>query len=261
MSLPYRVTLLQLTPGATALGGPDDKLELGVISPEEIYQLAGCLLQVKLGANPNAQPGIIVQHGEKGWRIGLKAGRLCMFKSTSLFDEFWSVDSPAALAELPPFSQTSASRAPFKANSPGAAKTGRFQAVRSVLEVAGLFTLAFVLIVIGFKFGLPQRRLSDLPADIRVVSSDTERTSIFSMLAGSYATGKKPGDAYVTITPQGRAMRGRIGKDGKPSAPEMEEDARAARKGKLGVVVTSFGLIAELPPDAVNVGSYSWRKL
>lgn len=265
MSTPYRVTLLQLKPGAVALGDPQDKLELGAISPQEIYQLAACLLRVNLGKQPNAQPAIIVQQGDKGWRIAIKAGRLCMHKSTSTYDEYWSVESPAGLAELPPFNLGAATpAAPAAAKSSGRrnpAEGDRYQALRTVGEVAGLFVLAAALIVVGFKFGLPQRKLSDLPADIRVVSDNQERAAIFTLVAGSYATGKKPGDSYVTITPQGRALRGRLGKDGKPAAPEMEEDARAARKGNLSVVITSFGLIAEVPPDAVNVGTYRWRKM
>lgn len=264
MSAPYKVTLLQLKPGATALGEANDKLELGVLAPSEIYQLAAALLQVKIGANPNAQPAIIVQQGDKGWRIAVKAGRLCMHKSTSLYDEYWSVENAAGLAELPPFNlgaATPTAQTAPKSGRRAATQPGRYQTLRSVGEVAGLFVLAAALIVVGFKFGLPQRRLSDLPADIEVVSGDQERAAIFSLVAGSYATGKKPGDSYVTITPQGRALRGRIGKDGKPAAPEMEEAAKAARKGKLSVVVTSFGLIAEVPPDAVNVGTYRWRKL
>lgn len=262
MSASYKVTLLQLQPGATALGEAGDKLELGLISSEEIYQLAGRLLQVKLGNNPSAEPAIIVHHGDKGWRIAVKAGRLCMFKSTSLYDEFWSVDHPEGLAELPPFSSgTPASVAAKATRRTEDEPRGRFQALRSVAEVAGLFVLAFALIVVGFKYGLPQRRLSDLTPDIEIVSTDHERSSIFNLFAGSYATGTKPGASYVTITPQGRALRGRLGKDGKPGAPEMEEEARAARKGKLAVVVTSVGLIAEVPPDAVDVGAFRWRKL
>ena len=65
-------------------------------------------------------------------------------------------------------------------------------------------------------------------------------------------------------TPEGRVSLGRIGKDGKPAFGQVaEQQARAARKGNLAVVVTSFGNIAEAPPDAVSVGlgGYKWRKL
>jgi hypothetical protein len=134
-----------------------------------------------------------------------------------------------------------------------------------LLEVTGLFALAVGLILVGFKFGLPQRKLSDLPPDVIIVTADSERASVFTAVAGSYITGKKPGDSFVTITPEGRVLKGRIGKDGKPANPEIEEQARAARKGDLAIIVTSFGNIAEFPPDAVNVGSiggsYRWRRL
>jgi len=130
-----------------------------------------------------------------------------------------------------------------------------------VVEVAGLFAVGVVLIMVGFWYGLPHRKLSDLPPDVVVVTADSERSSVFNAVAGSYVTGRKPGDAIVTISADGRVSLGRIGKDGKPAAPQIEEQARAARKGNLAVVVTSFGNIAEFPPDAVNVGANRWKKL
>ena len=260
---PYRVTLVQLKAGATALGAGGDKLELGHISAEEIYQLAGRLLKLDVSANPKAEPGIIVQRGEKGWRIAVHAGRLCMHKSTSLFDEYWTVENPQGLAQLPPF--VAGSAPPFATKQPGRGQAAQPRILRSIAEVAGLFALGVVLIMVGFWFGLPHRKLSDLPPDIVPVTTDTERTSVFNAVAGSYATGagNKPGESLVTITPDGRVSLGTIGKDGKPAAPRIQEQARAARKGSLAVIVTSFGVIAELPPDAVNVGTLNshWRKL
>lgn len=266
MSTPYRVTLVQLKAGAAALGAAGDKVELGQLAPEEIYRLAGNLLKVDVSSNPKAEPGIIVQRGEKGWRIAVHSGRLCMHKSTSLFDEYWTVENPAGLAQLPPF--VAGSAAPFASKHPTRAHSNPpkgNKVLRSIAEVAGLFALGVVLIMVGFWYGLPHRRLSDLPPDVIVVTADDERTTVFNAVAGSYATGngKKPGESIVTITPDGHVSLGTIGKDGKPAAPRIQEQARAARKGSLAVIVTSFGVIAEFPPDAVNVGTLSsrWRKL
>ncbi len=261
---PYRVTLVQLKANAAALGAAGDKIELGQLAAEEIYRLAGNLLHVDVSANPKAEPGIIVQRGEKGWRIAVHSGRLCMHKSTSLFDEYWTAENPQGLAQLPPFMAGSA--APFSTRP----TTSRGQAAKpnifkSIAEVAGLFALGVLLIMVGFWFGLPHRRLSDLPPDVVLVTADTDRTSVFNAVAGSYATGsgKKPGESLVIITPDGRVSLGTIGKDGKPTPPRIQEQARAGRKGSLAVVVTSFGVIAEFPPDAVNVGSLNshWRRL
>ena len=128
--------------------------------------------------------------------------------------------------------------------------------------MAGLFVLGVVLIVVGFWYGLPHRKLSDLPSDVTVVTGDSERTSVFAAVAGSYVTGKaKAGDSFVTITPEGRVSLGTIGADGKPANTRLEEQAKAARKGTSAAIVTSFGVIAELPPDAVNVGNGHWRRI
>jgi len=134
--------------------------------------------------------------------------------------------------------------------------------MRSVAEVVGLFLLGMILIVVGFWYGLPHRKLSDLPPDVVVVTGESEKSSVFSAVAGSYVAGKaKPGESIVVITPEGRVSLGTIGKDGKPASPRLDEQARAARKGNVAVVITSFGSIAEFPPDAVNVGNGQWRKV
>ena len=111
---------------------------------------------------------------------------------------------------------------------------------------------------------MPHKKLSDAPADVVVVKSSQEIDAIFKAVAGSYATGKKPGDSIVTISPQGRVTIGAIGKDGKASKPRLEAQAQAARRGSLAaVLVPAVGVIAELPPDAVNVGAGNsrWRKV
>jgi hypothetical protein len=264
MSTTYRVTLLQLNADATALAAAGDKVELGQIPAEEIYRLAGNLMKLDVSAKIKVEPGILVHRDDKGWRIAVHHGRLCMHKSTSLFDEYWTVENPEGLAQLPPFSLNSTAPAPKAARRQAASAKGH-RILRTVGEVAGLFVVALGLIIIGFKFGLPQRRLSDLPPDLVLVTADSDRASVFTAVAGSYATGKKPGDRVVTITADGHVTFSRIGKDGKPTASQGEEQARAARKGTQAVILTSLGTIAEAPPDAVSVGnsvvSYSWRKL
>jgi hypothetical protein len=263
MNPTYRVTLVQLTPGAAALASAGDKVELGQVAAEEIYRLAGNLLKLDVSANPKAEAGILVYREDKGWRIAVHHGRLCMHKSTSLFDEYWTVENPEGLAQLPPFNLAGTPAAKAARKQQSSAKG--HQLLRTVGEVAGLFVLALVLIIVGFKFGLPQRRLSDLPPELVLVTAESDRASVFSAVAGSYVTGKKPGDRIVTITTDGHVSFSRIGKDGKPTPTQAEEQARAARKGNQAVILTSLGTIAETPPDAVSVGnsvvSYPWRKL
>src|SRR3954467_9940762 len=98
----YRITLVQLKPDAAGVGGPSDKVEHGTHGVDEVVRLGGKLLLLDLSST-RAEPGIIVQRGDKGWRIGIHQGRLRMHKSMSLFDDFWTVESAAGLADLPPF--------------------------------------------------------------------------------------------------------------------------------------------------------------
>lgn len=257
MSVTYRITLVQLKADASAVGGASDKIEHGTHPVEEIVRLAGKLLQLDLSST-RAEPGIIVQRGDKGWRIGIHQGRLRMHKSMSLFDDFWSVDSAAALADLPPF-QVSAGPAPRTTQTASAGK--RHGTVRTVLEAAGLFAAALVLVAVGLRFGLPQRKLSDLPPGVSIVTSSDERANIFKTVAGVYSTGRTAGNSLVIISVDGQVSLGTIGKDGKPTKPRIQEQARAGRQGNIACVITSFGIIAGIePPEAVKVGNFQWKK-
>lgn len=257
MSATYRITLVQLKADVSAVGGASDKIEHGTHPVEEVVRLAGKLVQLDLSST-RAEPGIIVQRGDKGWRIGVHQGRLRMHKSMSLFDDFWTADSAAHLAELPPF-QASAGPAPRTAHAAAAGK--RHGTVRTVLEAAGLFAAALVLVAVGLRFGLPQRKLSDLPPGVSVVSSSDERAKIFKTVAGVYSTGKTAGNSLVIISEDGQVSLGTIGKDGKPTKPRIQEQARAGRQGNIACVITSFGIIAGIePPEAVKVGNFQWRK-
>jgi hypothetical protein len=176
----------------------------------------------------------------------------------SLFDDFWTVDSAAALADLPPF-QASAGPAPRTAHT--AAPMRRHGTARTVLEAAGLFAAALVLVAVGLRFGLPQRKVSDLPPGIAIVTSSDERANIFRAVAGYYSTDRKPGSDLVIISPDGQVSLGTIGKDGKPTKPRLQEQARAGRQGEIACIVTSFGVIAGIsPPDEIKFGRFSWKK-
>lgn len=262
MTPPFKVTLVNLTAGATAVAPAADKLEIGQLTAEEIYRLAANLLKLDLAAHPNAEPGIVVQRGEKGWRIAANAGRLRMYKSTSLFDEYWTVETAQGLAQLAPFSALANSVPGSRSTRSHTPHPNRLQTVRSIAEVIGLFALGVVLIIVGFWYGLPHHKLSDLPSDVAIVTSESERNTVFSAVAGSYVAGRvKEGESIVVITAEGHVSLGTIGKDGKPAQLRIEEQAQAARKGNLAAVVTTFGVIAEFPPDAVNVGNGHWRKV
>jgi hypothetical protein len=262
MSGPYKVTLVQLKANALGLAPAGEKLELGMISAEEIYKLAGNLLLLSNVADLKDEPGIIVHRGDKGWRIAIHSGRLCMHKSTSLFDEFWTVDNAKGLADLPPFR----SDRPVPRNAPrvvGTA-TGRFAGVRAIGEVVGLFVLGVSLVIVGLYFGLPHKRISDLPPGVELVSSDSEAATIFTALAGKYATGLSRGEQIVTISPDGHVTISYIGKDGTPLAPRIDGQARAVRKGELAAVwLPAQFVIAESPTDAVKIGYQPtrWKKL
>jgi len=258
MSATYRITLIQLKPDAAGIGASGDKVDHGTHPVEEVIRLSTKLLTLD-HSDPKLDPGIIVQRGDKGWRIAVNQGRLRLHKSMSLFDDFWTVETPAGLLDLPPF--RTAATEPAPARAPRASGKRQPGTVRSLLEAAGLFAAALLLVAVGLRFGLPQRRVSDLPPGLLIVSAAEERATIFRSVAGYYSTDRKPGSDLVIISPDGRVALATIGPDGKPTAPRLQEQARAGRQDGIACVVTSFGIISGIaPPDEIRFGRFSWKK-
>jgi hypothetical protein len=258
MSVTCRITLIYLTADVSALAPASERLELGSFPLEEVIRYTERLLKLAPTAG-KLEPGIIVHRGDRSYRIAVHQGRIRLHKSVSLFDDYWTADTPAELADLPPFQ---AAGAP-PAAKPAARAGGRRHVtpLRSILEVAGLFAVAVVLVAVGLRFGLPQKRLSDVPPDISIVYSPSERDAVFATVAGTYATGRTPGNSLVIIQPDGRVLLSTIGKDGKPTPPRIQEQARAGRRGTVACVITSFGIIAGIePPEIVNVGRFQYRR-
>jgi len=263
MTSPYRVTLLQLKADLSAPGAPTDKIDLGPQTLEEIFALAGKLQKLEVPAQTKLEPAIIVHRGEKGWRIVAHRGMIRMHESTSSIDDFWTVDSPKNLGNLPPFRHGTAGRDSGEPGSWGGAGAPRKRsAVRTAFEVLGLIGLGVVLIAVGLWYGVPHRRLGDLPPNVIVVNTSPDRENLFGTVAGTYATGRNPGDAILVITPEGRVSLGAIGGDGKPITPPRieNEQAKAGRKDSAACVITSFGIVAATEPNAVKVGRYRWPR-
>ncbi len=260
MSVTYRITLVYLAPDASAVAPASERLEHGNHPLEEVIRLAGKLLRVDTSVSPKTEPGIVVHRNDRGYRIAAYQGRLRVHKSISLFDDYWTAETPAEIASLPPFqakASSGSSRPPMRVRGGGKGSS----TLRSIAEVAGLFAVAVVLVAIGLRFGLPQKRLSDVPDDVTIVTSAEERASVFASVAGSYSTGKTAGNSLVVIQADGRVKLGAIGKDGRATPPRIEEQARAGRRGSIACVITSFGIIAGIaPPDTVNVGRFQYKK-
>jgi hypothetical protein len=260
MISPYKVTLLQLKADLSGAGSATDKIELGPQFPEEIYALAGKLLKIVPTGQPAPEPAIIVRRGEKGWRIAVHNGLLRMHKSASSFDDYWTVHTPEGLGELPPFrSGNSTPPISTKTRSTGKASSPR-SGWRTAVEVTALISTGVILLAVGLWYGMPHRRLSDVPVDVVMLTSLDERDSLFKTVAGTYASGRKPGDSVIVITPQGQMSLASLGRNGQPiTPPRIAEAARAARRKSAACLVTSFGVISATD-DALMMGNVKLKR-
>lgn len=262
MISPYKVTLLQLKADLSEAGAQSDKIELGPQTPDEIFALAGKLLKINPVGQPQPEPAIIVRRGEKGWRIAVQNGLLRMHKSASAFDDYWTVHTPEGLSELPPF-RTGHSTPPIgsRTHSGSPASSGRRSGWRTMAEVTGLIGTGVVLLAVGLWYGVPHRHVSDVPADVVLLTSPDERQTLFKTVAGTYSSGKKPGDSIIVITTDGQVSLGALGSNGQPiTPPRIAEGARAARHKSAACLVTSFGIISASEPDVVAVGNFKLRR-
>lgn len=262
MISPYKVTLLQLKADLSEAGSPSDKIELGPQTPDEIYVLAGKLLKIIPVGQPAPEPAIVVRRGDRGWRIAVHNGLLRMHKSASAFDDYWTVHTPEGLGELPPF-RSGNSTPPISTKTRSTSKPSSHRSGwRTALEVTGLISVGVVLLAVGLWYGVPHRRLGDVPSDVVILTSLDERETLFKTVAGTYSSGKKPGDSVIVITPQGQMSLAALGRNGQPIAPpRVAEAARAARRQSTAsaCLVTSFGVISATD-DALMMGNIKLKR-
>lgn len=259
MSGPYTVTLLQLQPDVTGHASTDTKHELGRMGLEEIMALAAKLQQLPPSTQTGAAPGIIVRRGDKAWRISAHQGRLRVHHGTSALDDYWTAETVAHLAELPPFRHAGTTSSHSMSPRDGV-KTRSTS--RTVLEVVGLLIVGLVLVYVAAHFGTPRRKLSTPPANFDAVSNPEERSTIFRRLAGTYATDKKPGNSVVIITPDGQFIYSTIGKDGKPiMPPNMQGQATAGLLAEAPAVVTGSGPITQVDENTVLFRRFRFTRL
>lgn len=260
MTPTYRVTLIALNADVSAVTNIGERHELTGQTIDDVIQLSTRLLAVDTGGSPKLEPGIIFHRNERSYRIATHQGRLRVHKSASSFDDYWTANTPEELVDLPPFQSSGSavsSRSPVRSRPPG----GKGGPMRSILEVAGLFALTIVLVAVGLRFGFPNKRFSDVPEDITLITSTDEKAAIFAAVAGTYSSGKTAGNTLVVIKPDGFVTIGAIGTDGKATIPRLQEQARAGRRGSIACVITSFGIISGIaPPDTVNVGRFQYTK-
>ena len=262
MISPYKVTLLQLKADLSGTGSPTDKIELGPQASAEIFALAGKLLKIIPVGQPTPEPAIILRRGEKGWRIAVHNGLLRMHKSASAFDDYWTVHTPEGLGELPPFRSNNSTPPISTKSRPGASPSvSRRSTWRTVAEVTGLIGTGVVLLAVGLWYGVPHRHLGDVPADVVILTSPDERETLFKTVAGTYFSGKKPGDSIIVITAEGQISLGALGRNGQPiTPPRVAEAARAARRKSAACLVTSFGVISAPEPDALMMGNFKLKR-
>lgn len=261
MSYTFQVTLAGLSADvSTVTTAESAKLELGQLSYSEVETLAGRLKLLDPAAARRIDAGIIVRRGEKGWRISLHPGELRVHYSTSSLDDYWAVRDPSGLAELPPFRAAAADAIAAKSTKFVPVRKGG--TMRSVAEIGGLLVVAVVLMSVALYYGTPRRKLSDPPSEYVEVKSPAEAQEIFAKIAGVYTTGTKKGNSVVTIRPDGKVSLALVGKDGKPISPaKIEGQGRAARKGSLPCILTTFGFYVVAPPEDVDNGPYRFKKV
>lgn len=258
MSYTFLVTVVGLDATVSTVISADHKEELGHLELAQITPLIERLRQMDAAAARKVDAGLIVRRGDKGWRINAHHGQLRVYHSTSSLDNYWTTADVKGLGELPPFRQAVAEQLAAQGGARFGARPGGM--LRAIGEIGGLAALAIVLMGVAVYFGTPRRKLSDAPAGFQTISG-TASQEVFAKIAGSYATGRKPGSSLVMINPDGKISLHLIGKDGQPvTPPRIEEQARAGLLGNQPAVHTSFGVITLADQESVNVGAYQWKR-
>lgn len=252
MSGKFHITLLRLKADLSAVDPASESVDVGAVSAKEFFRLAALLLKLSPPLASNA--AMIVRIDGKGWRVVAHEGQLRVHRGSSAFEDYWTIPNVAGLADLAPFA--------IEAEAETAEKsTALAGLIGSGLKVFVILGLGLAVMGVSLWFGIPHRKVRTVPSDLTLLTAVEDQVKVFHSMAGTYISGRNPGDAAVTIQPDGSVWLGTIGRDGKiVRPPRISEEAQAGRRQNLYCVVTTFGIFASADADSVSVGSASWRK-
>ena len=248
----FTVTTVNLSADPSAADCRVGPSELGVLTPDEFRSLLDRLSGIESAQPDGADPHLVVTSAAGRFIIRTGQGKLFLYNARNTTEP----SSPLSPEELVTQLDPQITQAPFA--FPPATPTKKPQAaphyaIASAFFVAGLALNGYTLYTF---FNI--ERVASHPSVV-VLTDRKEIATRDPDTLGSYATGSRPGDRVITVTPDGKV---RFSELGSPDGISINTDTfRLGLHGKrLCLLTAESGVVDFVNPDTLLYYGDTYRR-
>ncbi len=205
----YQVSTVNLSPDAgqadVSFGATDGR----ELDANELIALLERFAALDAAQNQTADPHIVVTGRAGKFHVRTGQGKLFLYNARATVEPYAELTAPEIVAQL---ERADVTTAPFSPAGEPAATThptsASHRAIAAAILFAGLGLNGFTLYSVFYT-----ERIDDRPAVI-LVTDAAESSNRRREIAGTYATGARPGDRQIVVRENGRVEFSEIGATG-----------------------------------------------
>jgi len=246
------VTTVNLSADTSAADSRLGPSELGVLTPDEFRSLLDRLRRIDSAQPNDADPHLVVTSAAGRFIIRTGQGKLFLYDARDTTAPYGLRSPEEIVAQLDP----QITQAPFAFPSTTPAKQPKaapHYAIAFALVVAGLALNGYTIYSVFSIESVAQ------PPAVVVLTDLNELTTRGRDAIGSYATGNRPGDRVITVTPDGKVRFSELGS--RDSISINTDTFRLGRRDqRLCLLTLESGVVDFVNPDTLLYYRDTYRR-
>ncbi|MSU67889.1 MAG: hypothetical protein CK548_06990 [Opitutia bacterium] len=248
----FTVTTVNLSADTSTADSRLGPSELGVLTPDEFRSLLDRLRRIDCAQPTEADPHLVVTSAAGHFIIRTSQGKLFLHDARDTTEPYSLLSPEEIVTQLDP--QITPAPYAFPTTTPTKKpKAAPHYAIAFAIFVAGLALNAYTICSVFNIESVAQ------PPSVVVLTDLEELATRDRDAIGSYATGSRPGDRVITVTPDGKV---RFSELGSPDGISINTDTfRLGRRDKrLCLVTLESGVVDFVNPDTLLYYGDTYRR-
>lgn len=218
----YPVSTVNLSPDCTRADTSFGTVDLGMMSAEQLKALLERFQQLEGVRIVQAEPHLILTGRSGKFHVRTGQGKLFLYNARATVEPYAELTASEIITQL---DRESVTTAPFASvTDPSAPPTAApSRGIAAAILVAGLMLNGYTIYSVFYTESVNHK-----PA-VTLVTDGTERASRQQEIAGTYATGDRPGDRVIVVKPDNQVIFSEIGSKG-----SIGENSDRFQLGKRG---------------------------
>ncbi len=252
----YRVSTVNLSADATQADVAFGTAELGELPPGDVIALLERFRGLDVIQNQEVDPHVVLIGRSGKFHVRTGQGKLFLYNARATIEPYAELTAPEIIAQLERDNVTVAPFAhPGDTDSPGSARTrpAAHHGIAAAILVAGLSLNGYTLYSAFYT-----EKVNERPAVTLVVDA-AEASARQREIAGTYATGDRPGDRVIIVKPDGHVEFSEIAAKG--LIAESRDTYRLGRRNtKLCLVTPTSGVVDLLNLETLTYYGDTYRR-